>query len=158
MTDEMARDIIDGNSYLTLATADADGKPWATPVWFAPDGYTDFIWLSRPTTRHSTNIAARPDVGIVVFDSTVPINQGQAVYVEAVAEEVPAAEVERAVDVFSARSVAHGGGPYRVSDVVEPATFRLYRARAVTHYVLDAHDSRVPVDPGRKLSDLPDEG
>jgi Pyridoxamine 5'-phosphate oxidase len=96
MTDEMARTIIDANSYLTLATADADGKPWATPVWFAPDDYTDFIWLSRPTTRHSANIAARPDVAIVVFDSTVPINQGQAVYVEAVAEEVPAADVERA--------------------------------------------------------------
>ncbi|GAA0915916.1 pyridoxamine 5'-phosphate oxidase family protein [Virgisporangium aurantiacum] len=152
MTDETARTIIDANSYLTLATADADGKPWATPVWFAADEYTDFIWLSRPTTRHSTNIAARPDVGIVVFDSTVPINQGQAVYVEAVAGEVPAAEVERAVAVFSARSVARGGRPYRAADVVEPAGFRLYRARAVAHYVLDAHDSRVPVAPGRKAS------
>ena len=148
MTDEMARKIIDANSYMTLATADADGKPWATPVWFAHDGYTDFIWLSRPTTRHSTNIAARPDVGIVVFDSTVPINTGQAVYVEAVAGEVPADELERAVAVFSARSVAQGAEPHRVADVVEPAAFRLYRARAVTHYVLDDHDGRVAVVPG----------
>jgi len=52
-----ARRIIDANRYLTLATADADGRPWATPVWFAPEGYTDFIWVSRPSTRHSTNIA-----------------------------------------------------------------------------------------------------
>ena len=152
MTDEMARKIIDANSYMTLATADADGKPWATPVWFTPDGYTDYIWLSRPTTRHSTNIAARPEVAIVVFDSTVPINQGQAVYVDAVAGEVPAAEVERAVAIFSARSVAHGGKPYGVADVVEPAPFRLYRARAVTHYVLDDRDGRAVVVPGRKAS------
>ena len=36
--DRSARRIIDANSYMTLATADADGRPWATPVWFAPDG------------------------------------------------------------------------------------------------------------------------
>ena len=83
-----ARRIIDANRYLTLATADADGRPWVTPVWFAPEGYTDFIWVSRPSTRHSTNIAVRPGVGIVVFDSTVAIGQGQAVYIEAVAEQI----------------------------------------------------------------------
>jgi nitroimidazol reductase NimA-like FMN-containing flavoprotein (pyridoxamine 5'-phosphate oxidase superfamily) len=142
-----ARKIIDSNNYLTLATADADGRPWATPVWFAPDRYTDFLWLSRPSTRHSANLALRPEVGIVVFDSTVPINQGQAVYVEAVAGEVPAAGVAAAVAVFSARSVAAGGRTWEVADVVAPAAFRLYRARATAHYVLDDHDSRVPVDP-----------
>jgi nitroimidazol reductase NimA-like FMN-containing flavoprotein (pyridoxamine 5'-phosphate oxidase superfamily) len=144
MNEDLARAIIDGNSYLTLATADAGGRPWATPVWFAHDRYTDFLWLSRPTTRHSANIAARPEVAIVVFDSTVPINQGRAVYVEAVADGVPAAEVEGALRVFSARSVADGGSDYPT----EPDGFRLYRARAVTHYVLDEHDSRVRVDLG----------
>lgn len=144
MIEDLARAIIDANSYLTLATADADGNPWATPVWFAHDGYTDFLWLSRPTTRHSANIAVRPEVAVVVFDSTVPINQGRAVYVEAVADRVPAAEVESALGVFSVRSVADGGHHYPA----EPEGFRLYRARAVTHYVLDEHDHRVRVDPG----------
>src|SRR5689334_23730191 len=109
-----ARKIIDANTYLTLATADADGRPWATPVWFALDRYTDFIWLSRPSTRHSANLAHRPEVGIVIFDSTVPINQGQAVYVEAVAAEIPAAEVPAAVAVYSARAVAAGGRVWEV--------------------------------------------
>jgi uncharacterized protein YhbP (UPF0306 family) len=145
----IARRIIDANSYLTLATADADGGPWATPVWFAPERYADFIWVSRTSTRHSANIARRPEVGLVVFDSTVPIGQGQGVYVEAVAGQVPATEVEAAVAVYSARSVAAGGRPWQVADVIAPASFRLYRARATAHYVLDAHDSRVPVDPAR---------
>jgi nitroimidazol reductase NimA-like FMN-containing flavoprotein (pyridoxamine 5'-phosphate oxidase superfamily) len=145
----IARRIIDANNYLTLATADADGRPWATPVWFAYERYTDFLWLSRTSTRHSANIAHRPHVGIVVFDSTVPIAEGQAVYVEAVAGQVPADEIEAAVQVYSARSVAAGGRPWQVADVVAPASFRLYRARATAHYVLDEHDSRVPVDPAR---------
>jgi hypothetical protein len=142
----VARRIIDANSYLTLATADVDGRPWATPVWFASDGYTDFIWLSRPSTRHSVNIAGRPDVGIAVFDSTVPIGRGEAVYVEAVAEEVPAAELGAAMAVFSARSQADGGRAWDAAEVTGTAGFWLYRARASAHYVLDAHDHRVAVD------------
>jgi nitroimidazol reductase NimA-like FMN-containing flavoprotein (pyridoxamine 5'-phosphate oxidase superfamily) len=31
----LATEIIDANRYLTLATADGDGRPWAAPVWYA---------------------------------------------------------------------------------------------------------------------------
>ena len=34
----LAREIIDANQYLTLATADGDGRPWAAPVWYAHQG------------------------------------------------------------------------------------------------------------------------
>ena len=142
-----ARRIIDVNRYLTLATADADGRPWATPVWFAPDGYADFVWVSRRDARHSRNIAGRSDVGIVLFDSTVPFGEAEAVYVEALAEEVPAADLELAIASFSARSEAHGASPWRVADVVGSASHRLYRARASAHYLLVGNDSRIPVDP-----------
>ncbi len=33
--DAHARDLIEANRYLTLATADADGRPWVSPVYFA---------------------------------------------------------------------------------------------------------------------------
>jgi hypothetical protein len=29
----IARTIVDVNAFMTLATADADGTPWASPVW-----------------------------------------------------------------------------------------------------------------------------
>src|SRR5437870_5330397 len=35
-------------AHVTLATADADGVPWATPVWYAPESYTRLVWISRP--------------------------------------------------------------------------------------------------------------
>jgi predicted pyridoxine 5'-phosphate oxidase superfamily flavin-nucleotide-binding protein len=36
MTDfsDMARGIIESNRYMVLGTADEDGVPWVTPVWF----------------------------------------------------------------------------------------------------------------------------
>src|ERR1700741_1827278 len=97
---DTARALIDANAYMTLATADRDGRPWASPVWFAHEGYTTFYWVSRPGTRHSQNLDARPQLAIVIFDSTVPEGEGQAVYMEAEAELVPADEQSDAMDVF----------------------------------------------------------
>jgi nitroimidazol reductase NimA-like FMN-containing flavoprotein (pyridoxamine 5'-phosphate oxidase superfamily) len=65
---------------MVLGTADEAGLPWVTPVWFAPNGYREFLWVSDPERRHSWNLAVRPQVSIVIFDSTVPIGTGQAVY------------------------------------------------------------------------------
>jgi nitroimidazol reductase NimA-like FMN-containing flavoprotein (pyridoxamine 5'-phosphate oxidase superfamily) len=144
----LAREIVDANRYLTLATADGDGRPWATPVWYSHEGYTDFLWVSRPDARHSRNLATRPTLAIVIFDSTVPVGGGQAVYVEAVAEELGGAERERGIVVYSRRSEAHGAGQWRIADVTAPAPHRLYRATASAHFVLDPDDRRIPVQLG----------
>ena len=43
-----ARAIIEDNFYMTLATADGEGLPWATPVWYAPESDLSLLWMSRP--------------------------------------------------------------------------------------------------------------
>jgi Pyridoxamine 5'-phosphate oxidase len=106
----MARAIVDGNGYMTLGTADADGLPWVSPVWYAPASYREFFWVSKPGATHSQNIAVRPEVAIVIFDSTVPVGTGKAVYMAARAQEVTdAGDVDRGMAVLSARSVARRG-------------------------------------------------
>src|SRR6266545_200360 len=132
----VARDIIDSNRYMTLATADGDGRPWAAPVWYAHEGYSDFLWVSRPEARHSRNLTSRPGLAIVIFDSTVP-------------EELSGAERERGIAIYSRRSEAHGAGQWRGADVVAPAAHRLYRARASQHFVLQANDQRILVHASR---------
>jgi nitroimidazol reductase NimA-like FMN-containing flavoprotein (pyridoxamine 5'-phosphate oxidase superfamily) len=141
----MARSIVDGNSYMTLATADADGSPWASPVWYAPASYREFFWVSKPGARHSQNIAVRPEVGIVIFDSTVPIRTGRAVYLSARAEQVTAVdELERGMSVCSRRSLEQGGDELTPDDVGRSARLRLYRATASEQFVLSASDERLP--------------
>jgi nitroimidazol reductase NimA-like FMN-containing flavoprotein (pyridoxamine 5'-phosphate oxidase superfamily) len=141
----VAREIIDANRYMTLATADGGGRPWATPVWYAHQGYTDLYWVSRPDARHSRNLAVRPELGIVIFDSTAREQEGQAVYVEALAEELDGAERDEGIAIFSRRSEAGGAAPWGVADVSGPAPFRLYRARASAHFVLAESDERLTV-------------
>jgi len=141
----LARAIIDANSYMTLGTADASGLPWVTPVWFAAADCREFFWVSAPESRHSRNIAARAQVAIVIFDSTVPINSGQALYMSALAHELTGADISRGIDIFSRRSEAQGVNRWTADDVRPPARHRLYRATAMEHFVLTPHDERVPV-------------
>ena len=146
-TASIARRIAEANMYMTLATADAAGRPWASPVWYAPASTTEFLWVSRPGARHSRNIAFRPEIAIVIFDSTVPIGAAEALYLEAVAEQLSGDAVGPAIAVFSRRSQASGAGAWDTADVSGPAALRLYRATAVSQFVLGPHDERLPVSP-----------
>ena len=134
---DVARAIIAANSYMTIGTADEDGLPWVSPVWFAPADHREFFWVSDPDATHSRNIAARPQVSIVIFDSRVPIGTGQAAYMTATAEQLAGAELERGIEVFSRRSEEHGARPWTTADIHAPARLRLYRATASRHWVLD---------------------
>ena len=146
MTAELARAIIDANSYMTLATADDAGNPWASPVWFAHEEYDTFVWMSEPTARHSRNIAVRSNLAIVIFDSTIAPSVRNAVYIAAQAELVPDADLDALVRVFATRSIARGLEALEPDEVRGDAPFRLYRARATDMFVLDEeHDHRVPV-------------
>ena len=126
-------EIIDAGRYMVLATADEQGVPWASPVWYAPDGHRRFLWVSRPETRHSRNLAVRPQLSIVIFDSTAPIGTGEGVYMDAVAEQLT--EPQTAIEVFSRRSLAQGGGEWTAADVSAPAELRLYRATASEQWI-----------------------
>jgi nitroimidazol reductase NimA-like FMN-containing flavoprotein (pyridoxamine 5'-phosphate oxidase superfamily) len=134
------REIIDAGSYMVLGTADADGRPWVSPVWYAPEGYREFFWVSSPEVQHSRNIAVRPEISIVVFDSRQAIGTGQAVYMAVTAEQVSGADEEHGMEIFSRRSQAQGAEPWTVDDVRPPKPIRLYRATVTAHSMLDKSD------------------
>lgn len=143
--DLIARTLVAENSYLTIATADADGVPWASPVWFAARALDVFVWASKPGARHSRNIAVNPRVSLVIFDSSRAPGAGSALYVSARAALVDDATFEDALSVYNARSVERGLGAWDASGLREPASHRLYRAVAVESFVLDDHDERIRV-------------
>jgi pyridoxamine 5'-phosphate oxidase-like protein len=140
-----ARAIIAANRYMVLATAGADGRPWASPVWFASDDGETFLWLSKPGARHSVNVAARREIAIVVFDSSVEPGDAAALYVDAVAERLDGAERDAAVAAYSRASAAQGLRAFTPEDVGEDGRWRVYRATATARSVLGAGDERLPL-------------
>ena len=132
---DIARAVLDANSFMTLATSDADGAPWASPVWFATEDYRSLYWASSPDTRHSQNLAVRPELTVVVFDSTQRPGKVQAVYMSATAVQV--ADVADGIGVYSRAAVRQGLGAWDASRVTGGARLRLYRATVAAHYILD---------------------
>jgi hypothetical protein len=131
---ELARQVIDTNWYMTVGTTEPDQRPRVSPVYFTHVDYRDFYWVSSPAAHHSVNIAARPEIAIVVFDSTAPIGHGQAVYISAVASVVADDELPRRCAEAFAR-LGPGAIPFAPHELSGSAARRLYRARATSHEV-----------------------
>jgi nitroimidazol reductase NimA-like FMN-containing flavoprotein (pyridoxamine 5'-phosphate oxidase superfamily) len=135
-----ADEIIDANRYMTLSNADAQGTPWASPVWFAHADYREFYWASKPEARHSRNLADRPELAIVIFDSSANPDDAAAVYMTATAEQVT-----EGIEVYNERSVAQGLPEWTLEAVTAPARFRFYKATAIEQWTLGEGDLRVAV-------------
>lgn len=132
--DQRAAAVIEANKYMVLGTVTADGLPWVTPVYFTPDGHTDFYWVSSPDSEHSLNVARNPNVSIAIFDSSVPIGGASAAYFRAHVEEVPDDELDRCAALYSGRLPELR--TFTPDDLRAPADLRLYRARTTEHWVL----------------------
>ena len=97
------------------------------------------FWVSDPNAQHSRNIAARPDIAIAIFDSSVTPGDAAAVYMRARAEQVEPGDI----GVFARESARQGLSAWTEGNVSAPAKHRLYRATATEHWTLDEHDERV---------------
>jgi hypothetical protein len=155
-----ARAIVEATLYLTLGTTDPDGRPWLTPVYFAPAGDREFCWVSTAGARHSRNLAERPEVSLVVFDSTVEPYHGRAVYGVGAARELSGAGLDDALRRYP-RPDGRGATPVTRDDVSGSSEYRLYQVTRADMWVLCprahrqpcprhglAHDHRARVPPG----------
>jgi hypothetical protein len=151
---EMARRVIDANRYMVLGTVEPDGRPRLSPVYYTAARYRDFYWVSSPDARHSHNVADRPDVQLVVFDSSSRPGQSEAVYLAATAREIPERDLPEVID--EAFDPSHGGRAFTLEELTGDAELRLYVAHATSYdvHVRGGHpthgtgiDRRLPADP-----------
>jgi uncharacterized protein YhbP (UPF0306 family) len=113
---------------MTIASADATGKPWASPVVFGYDENCNLYWVSAKDARHSRNIAARPQVGIVIvgplFDGSI-----DGIYFDAEAHELKSkADIGKAIFVLAQRKQEPKFTVKVIEDVAGEAAWRIYEA------------------------------
>jgi hypothetical protein len=142
---DIVRKVVDDNVYMVLGTADGAGRPWVSPVFYAVEAYRDFYWISSPDVTHSLNLAVRPEVSIVVFDSRAPVGTGgaRAVYMVATAAEVPADDLDRALAIYPG-AADRGGRELAPTDLGPPAPYRLYRASVTEHSIVCPRPAGTP--------------
>jgi nitroimidazol reductase NimA-like FMN-containing flavoprotein (pyridoxamine 5'-phosphate oxidase superfamily) len=134
--EDHARRVIDTTRYLSLGTVDPDGRARVSPVYYAPDGYDTFYWMSAPQAHHSLNIGRQPNVSMVIFDSTQPVGSDvRAVYLLARAERVPDDELAAAAPIACRSRFPERPEPFPVEWLYPPERLRLWRARVTEHSV-----------------------
>ena len=138
-----AHDLLEANRYLTLGTVGSDGQPWTSPVYFAAEGEREFLWVSDLDARHSRNLAERPEVSLVVFDSSVPPYHGRALYAVGTARELSGPELDRGLAAYPGPA-SRGATSLTLDDVTGASAYRLYRATASAVWVLCPREPRQP--------------
>jgi general stress protein 26 len=127
--EEHAAKIVESNIYMTIATADQDGKPWASPVFFAYDEEYNLYWVSYKDSTHSKNIHSRKEVGIVIFNSTLPEGEGEGVYFDATAEALQStADISNAMEILSKRVKIDEFKVKSIEQVSGKSVWRIYKA------------------------------
>ncbi|HJS95902.1 MAG TPA: hypothetical protein VJ741_16680 [Solirubrobacteraceae bacterium] len=123
-------------------------------MYYTTARYTDFYWVSSPEAHHSRNLADRPAVQIVIFDSTARVGQGEAVYLRGVAKQIVDEELDGVLP--EAFRTAAGARQFDADELRGGARFRVYVAStsACEVHVAGGHplhgrgvDTRQPADP-----------
>lgn len=87
----LVRRLLAETTTMTLATASASAEglvPWASTVYFAPDGF-DLVFLSSPNSRHGRNLAANPACAAAVSPEAASWRDIQGLQMEGRAAVVP---------------------------------------------------------------------
>lgn len=124
----LVEEIIKGNRYLTLATADG-ASPWVAPLEYLVDENLNFYFLSVPSSRHARDLQRSDNVAIAIFESVQAEYSPdlsttlRGVQIEAKARELSEDEYPDAV-ITAIEALSPPMPPYSVYKI-EPVRFYL---------------------------------
>lgn len=116
---------------MVIATADTDGNPWISPVFYMYDEGFNLYWVSDKSALHSKNIRSNPHVAISIFGPAPPEDESKihGVYVDAEARELTdETDVSRAAKIMQQRIQPDKFMIKSLADVTGNASWRIYKA------------------------------
>lgn len=156
-----AKDIIQANQYMTLASVSNKGLPWASAVCYAYDTSYNFYWVSMPDSNHQKNIKENSTVSATIFDSHQDWGAGIGIQLVAEVTEVTPKEYSVAFAVYFSRKYPYGKVTKAFSEglkqLLKGKTYRFYKATPKHIWVPDPEsdfDIRVEVHLANPSSHL----
>jgi uncharacterized protein YhbP (UPF0306 family) len=130
--------------HMSLATC-VDGKPWVCEVHFAWDDELNLYWSSKPSRRHSQDIARNPNVAGNIVVQHEPGQKPRGVYFEGTAELLTGVtEDSVAYRMFASRFSERA--KMILDRLAEPDSEQFYKVNVADWYVFDARET----SPGQK--------
>lgn len=139
MTDALRRRVLDylrEHRVMTLATR-GDAGPWAAAVFYVNDGFTLYC-LSRPATRHCTELARHPRVAATIQEDYSDWPQIRGVQLEGLACELDGDEASHARRLYGEKFPIVGRLAQAPAAIVDAfAKIRWYRVSPDRLYFVD---------------------
>lgn len=121
---------------MTLATQGPAG-PWAAAVFYASDGFT-LYFLSAPSTRHATELAAHARVAATIQDACTDWATIRGIQLEGEARELHGEQAERARAIYAAKFPEIGNADQAPAPIAAAfAKIRWYRIVPDRLYFVD---------------------
>lgn len=130
---QLAREIIKQNQYMTLGSSNAEGGTWVSPVVYAYDDKWNFYFVSIPDSRHCQNASSHNKVALAIFDSHQLLGEGVGLQIEGLVEEVKITQVPGAAVTYFKRQYPYGKMRHAFNDALKKfLEKKLYRFYKVT--------------------------
>lgn len=141
--DNLAKQIIKNNMYLTLGTT--DGKiPWTAPLFYAVNDNFTFFFISQVDSLHTQHLLKNPTVAFAIFDSHQKEGTGNGVQGSGNAYPLKDEELIEAFRWYHTTFIEMKQESFK-----EPAPYRFFKIVPEHFYVLDPEaktDKRVEVN------------
>lgn len=149
---DLAKNIINQNQYMTIASVDKQGSAWASPVAYVFDKAFNLYWVSVPESKHQQNIANNPNISITIFDSHQLWGEGVGVQMGATVEQVSLKDIPQVTTLYFTREYPYGNalGAFGkgLQDLLKGKIYHFYKATPNKVWVPDPNaevDARIEV-------------
>jgi uncharacterized protein YhbP (UPF0306 family) len=145
---QLAREIVANNQYLTLATTDKTGIAWVSPVVYAYDSKNIFYFISLPTSKHVKNLKGNSKVSFAIFDSHQVWGEGVGLQIEGVVKEVTLTQLPKMIAIYLSRKWPYINNKYEayLKGFQQLLKNRTYKAYAISPTRVWMNDPRKEVD------------
>jgi len=100
---QLAREIVKNNQYLTLGTSDKNGNAWVSPVVYACDSDFNFYFISLPNSKHIKNLINNSQVTFAIFNSRQMFGEGVGLQIEGIVKQVPLIQLPKMISIYITR-------------------------------------------------------
>jgi uncharacterized protein YhbP (UPF0306 family) len=151
--DQLAKQIIAENEYLSLATIDSDNNPWISIMAYAYDDKYNFYYISQPSSHHSIQIKKNNIVSFSIFDSRQMFGKGVGLQVVGIAREIIPERLAQVEKIYFGRVYPYGDinndFVIGIKKLLKDKTYLFYEIKITTCWINDPHadtDKRVKLD------------
>jgi uncharacterized protein YhbP (UPF0306 family) len=133
--EKLIREYLPNIIHMSLATS-ANNKPWVCEVHFAYDDELNLYFMSKPSRRHSKEIAANPNVAGNIVKQHSSGEKPRGVYFEGTAEQME--DVDETSPAYGLYDKRFGISPTTLEEIKnDPAGHKFYKIMPVNFVLFD---------------------